>query len=227
MRREEFETRVADWGLRRTCYWYLMTFLGRVFGLHLHYVYISGLPGRVPTAVAEGYEHREVPLAELMPYADGDDELGRELGREFLLQAMDRGDRCVASFFGAEPVGLDFASSKRLPATSQLDHIIPTGFLYSYKSWTHTAHRGKKLALGRIDVQWKQGLNFIYAIETHNYPSVLRPYRPPSERRIQMGYAGWIEIRGRQHPFVSRRAKWIGFGLVPTGGADKRRYVEG
>ena len=226
-RGEALRARITDWGIRRTCYWYVMTFLERVFGLHLHYVYVSGLRSRHPVPAADGYVHRQVPLSELLPYAGGDGELGQELSREFLRQAIDRGDLCVASYFGDELVGFDFSSSQRVPATSQLDHIIPRGFLYSYKSWTHPDHRGRRLGIYRIEIQWDQGLHFIYAIETHNYPSVLRPYRPPAERRIRMGYAGWIEFRGRHIPFVSRRARWIGFGLVPTGQADGRRYLEG
>jgi hypothetical protein len=196
-------------------------------GLHVFHVFINGMPNRIPIPLEEGYVHREISLCELIPFADSEGELAEELTTDFLREATERGDLCVASFFGKELVGFDFASTRRLPATPQLDQIIPPGFLYSYKSWTHPGHRRKKLGLGRIEIQRTQELNYIYAIETHNYPSLLRSYRQPLERRIRMGYAGWIEIRGRQYPFASRRAKWIGFGLARKGEWYDRRIVEG
>jgi hypothetical protein len=51
-------------------------------------------------------------------------------------------------------------------------------------------------------------------IETHNYLSLLRRARVPTQRRIPMGMCGWFTLFGREFPFNTRRAKWIGFEFV-------------
>jgi hypothetical protein len=163
---------------------------------------------------------------ELIPYAESADELGEELDPEFLKQSAERGDICIASFFGEELAGFSFSSTSRAPVTSQLEVIVPSGFRYGFKSWTHPNHRRKKLSLGRTEAKGLRELISIYYIETHNYPSLLRPYRYPSDRRVHMGYVGWIELFGNRYPFATRRAKWIGFELVRKGAAFHRLYTE-
>jgi hypothetical protein len=40
-----------------------------------------------------------------------------------------------------------------------------------------------------------------------------------------MGFCGWITIFGRQIPFTSRRARWVGFELVRNDDNRRRQYV--
>lgn len=61
--------------------------------------------------------------------------------------------------------------------------------------------------------------------ETHNYPSLLHGYRHPRLRGLRMGFCGWITVFGRQIPFNSRRARWIGFEFVRREDHRRRQYV--
>ncbi len=40
-----------------------------------------------------------------------------------------------------------------------------------------------------------------------------------------MGLCGWITLFGRQIPFNTRRAKWIGFELVRKEDHRRRQYI--
>ena len=224
---EGLTSRINDWGLLRTLYWYFMTLVQQVFCFRIHHVFINPrLSGKVVIPLRPGYAHRDVSPAELIPYAAGSDELGEELDSKLLNEFSERGDVCVASFFGEELVGFSFSSTTRAPVTPQLEVIVPPGFRYGYKSWTHPDHRRKKLSLGRTETKRSRELISIYYIETHNYPSLLRPYRHPSSRRVHMGYVGWIEFLGRDYPFASRRAKWVGCEFVRRSSTFKRLYTE-
>jgi hypothetical protein len=224
---EGLKERLKDWGPLRTLYWYFMTLVQRISGLRLHHVFLhAGLPGRVPIPLEPGYVHEDVSPVALIPHIGDAEELSQELDPEFLESSCDNGDVCIASFLGNKLVGFDFSSTTRAPVTSQLELVVPPGFYYSYKSWTHPDHRRKKLAAGRIEILRRRDMMAVYYVETHNYPSLLRPYRYPSARRIHMGYAGWIEVLGREYPFATRKAKWLGFEFIKKGATFKRLYTE-
>jgi len=222
----ELKHRVGTLGWHRSAYWYLLQFLSKALGLRLHHVFVSASAAKSIIATEPAYEHREVSPSELMPYIDDDPVLRDQLTPDFLRQSQTQNDECIASFFDDRLVGFDFSSTTKAPVTSQLEVLVPAGFSYGYKGWTHPDHRRKKLALRRIQLKSSVDYMTIYYIETHNYPSLLRPYRHPSERRQHMGYVGWVTIRGRQYPFASRRAKWIGFEFVRKGLKHRRLYTE-
>ncbi len=219
-----FAQRKDDWGLARTLYWYVMAAADKVLGLRLHYVFVGPTFANMqPVELPPGYSNRQVQLHELDAYA------GRlpELDEAFLHGARERGDLCVGSFYGGELVGFSFLTSTRVRATDKLDVVVPTGFTYSYKSWTQPQHRRASLAGSRLFVMNQvhgNRLPALFYIETHNYPSLLRSYRPPREQRMHMGYIGWFGWFGRQFPFASRRAKWIGMEFVPRGAVYERFY---
>lgn len=218
--------RYSEFGLRRTAYWYLMTLLQHSIGLRLHHVFIRhGIPEKTRFRSPPGYSNREVTPDELLGYIDTG-AVSAELSADFLHASAARNDHCVASFFGEELVGFDFSSTTEAPVTSQLEIVVPPGFRYGYKGWTHPDHRRKHLSLLRIEAGYTTELAAMYYIETHNYPSLLRPYRYPVARRLHMGYIGWIEFRGRQYPFATRRARWVGIELQKKGAHKKRLYTE-
>ncbi len=219
-----FVERARYLGARRALYAALMNMLARLIGLHLHHVFINqGIASDGQFVSNPAYVNRMVGFDELRSYA------GRVEGLddEFLDFAETNGDVCAASFFGDELVGYDFSSSKRARVNEQLDILVPYGFSYGYKGWTHPDHRRHKLSLARIELKRDKRLGAgIYYIETHNYPSLMRPYRYPAARRLHMGYIGWVEIFGRLIPFATRRARWIGLEFVVRDDDGHRLYIE-
>ncbi|NKB97149.1 MAG: hypothetical protein GKR90_01425 [Pseudomonadales bacterium] len=218
-----FKARVDQFGLKRAVFWYLTTLIERTFKVHVHYVFVTqSIPDRQDFFPPEGYEHRAVAPIDLLPYVPVCDELSEEMLRE----SEANKDTCLASFYQNELVGFDFSSTSRAPVTDQLDFVVPSGFRYGYKGWTHPDHRRKKLSQGRIELHKTLRTAAMFYIKINNYPSLLRPYRYPGARRMHTGYVGWIEFRERQIPFASRRAKWVGCEFAPKGETLKRRYTE-
>ena len=224
-----FKTRRRDWGVKRALYWELMHALSKI-GVRLHYVRVLAgmleIEGEEKPEVPPGYEARMVALAEMLPYADST--FG--LSRDYLHTAFQRGDRCTANFYHGELVGYSFNAYARARASEQLDVLVPGGFRYSYKAWTHPDHR--RVNLSRIRAYTRRAMlphdhnqRAISFVETHNYPSLLHGYRHPRLRGLPMGFCGWITIFGRQIPFTSRRARWIGFELVRNDDDRRRQYV--
>ena len=202
----------------------------RRFGLRLYYVQVESNLSEVrddpAPVVPAGIDTRIVPIESLEPHAGRVD----DLDHEFLQQASARDDQCVANFAGDELVGYAFVSFTRAPVTDQLDVLVPRGFQYIYKGWTHPDYRRANLTKARQHVRRKALLKNraprgIRYIETHNYASLLHGYRAPSDRDLHMGFCGSITIWGREVPFNTRRARWIGFELVRKTDTRPRQYV--
>jgi hypothetical protein len=114
--------------------------------------------------------------------------------------------------------------------TAQLDALVPRGFQYVYKGWTHPDYRRANLTSARMRVRRnalreERAPRGIRYIETHNYASLLHGYRAPADRDLPMGFCGSFTFFGREIPFNSRRARWIGFELVRKADAGTRQYV--
>jgi len=207
------------WGLRRALYWQIMHALKVIVGFNIHYVKVgSGMRNVYEDVVPvfpEGYEVRMVGLEDLLPYSETEP----DLSPEFLKQVFRRGDVCVASFYDTDLVGFSFQSGSRAPVTGQLDILVPERFLYIYKTWVRSDHRRKNLSQVQGYVRRQSRLEEdstwgIWYVETHNYPSLLHSYLHPRERRLSAGFIGWITVFGREIPFRSPRAKWLGVELV-------------
>ena len=134
------------------------------------------------------------------------------------------------TFYQGELVAFSFNSRVSAPVTDQLEVIVPEGFRYGYKSWTHVDHRRNNLS--RMGGWFKQNFadrpfteRSISYIETHNYPSLLHGYRHPNLRQLRMGLVGWATLFGKQIPFSSRRAKWIGFQFQRKDKEYRRQYI--
>ncbi len=226
---QNLRQRQRDWGLRRALYWECMHFLG-YFGLHVHYVTIGSDLKRPHEnerpIVPDGYKTRVVGLEDLLPFV----ETVPGLDPEFLREAFARGDECAANFHEDELVGFGFVCRSRTRASDQLDVLIPKGFRYNYKDWTHDDHRRRNLSSMRGHVRFttlprpyeERSISFV---ETHNYASLLHAYVHPRERRIRLGFFGWLTVFGRQIPFNSRTAKWVGLELVRRDDDGRRQYV--
>ena len=214
----------------RAIHWQIMRSLAVVLGLRVHYVFVGSGSGRLDRVAAPeipvGYQVRMVALAELLPYAG----TVPNLSAAFLEEAFAGGDVCVASFHGDELVGFSFQSGGRSPVTRQLDILVPEGFRYTYKTWVHAEHRRRNLTQiqnyvrhhSRSGEDRRRGF---WYVETHNYPSLLHGYRRPEDRALVMGLIGWISLFGRQVPFRSSRARWLGVELVRKDDHRARQYV--
>lgn len=226
----EFQKRRQDWGLKRALHWVLMNLLRRLLGLRLYYVLVESnvreIVGEQQPPVPEGIDTRIVGIEELFPFA------GKvaDLDREFLETVRARGDVCIANFRHDELVGFAFVSFTRARASAQLDVLVPKGFQYVYKGWTHPDYRRANLGAARVYLRHgllreNHGQRGISYVETHNYASLLHGYRHPRERSLLMGFCGSITVFGREIPFNSRRARWVGFEMVRRTDPGLRQYV--
>ncbi|MEM9620633.1 MAG: hypothetical protein AAF993_03230 [Pseudomonadota bacterium] len=201
--------RLRLWGWRRSLYWLLMSALARL-GLRLHRVDTAPYRNRTPAAqLPDGYRTGYVPLAELQAMLPVDG-----LNSAFLKQAEAHGDICVANFYLDQLVGYSFYARARARVTDQLDILVPRGFEYVYKSWTHPEHRRRHLNKARANLHQPAALTPVWYVETHNYASLLTHYRYPAGRPLRAGYLGWFSVLGRHLPFTSRQAKRLGLRLV-------------
>lgn len=216
---EPMRQRVLDWGWRRALYWQFMHGLKRIIGLHLHYVRVGSdrddLLEPDPPHIDTCFDCRLGTIEDLQPFVGKPE----HLDQEFLDDFVARNDQCVIILHKDELVHFTFYSRSRTRVTPQLDVIIPQGFRYSYKAWTHEDFRLRNLA--KYSTWYFQSNGYrphkersLSYIETHNYASLLRSPRHPNKQSIKVGYIGWIVIGGRQIPFTSRRARWIGFVLM-------------
>ena len=224
-----FRERRDQWGLKRALHWQFMNFLARCFGLRLSYLLLSSGSGRwdrmEASCVPYGYDVRMVTLKDLLPFVDP----VSDLTVDFLETSFSSGDACVASFMEGELVGFSFRAGTRASLSNQLDILIPKGFHYTYKTWIHHDHRRRNLSQAQGYVRHRSlptdyGSRGIWFVETHNYPSLLHGYRHPRERAISMGFLGWISLWGKEFPFTSRTARWLGVEVVRKGDFRARYY---
>jgi len=224
-----FNARRRDWGLERALYWELMHAISKL-GIRLHYVNVESnvreILGEDEPILAVGYETRFVGHAEVLPH------VGRvpDLDREFVDTVFARGDVCIANFRGDELVGFAFVTYTRARVSDQLDVLIPKGFQYVYKGWTHPDHRRGHLTAARVYLRHQllrsdHAQRSVSYVETHNYASLLHSYRRPVERSLRMGFCGWITLFGRQIPFNSPAARWLGFEMVRRDDDGRRQYT--
>ena len=223
--------RIQDWGLKRAIYWQIMHTLARYLGIELLYVRVSAdrddLQMKEPIPVVPvAYRPKLATKEDLLPY------VGKipHLDEEFVDSSFDRGDICVAVFYEEQLVHFAFSTRVRARVTDQLEVIVPPGFRYGYKSWTDPEHRRRQVSRLAQRYRTEQrvipfDVRGIHMVATHNYPSLMHGYRHPSRRSIPMGFVGWVTLFGRQYPFASRHAKWIGFEFVRKGEELDRQYV--
>ena len=226
---QNFRDRRASWGLRRALYWQIMQGARRL-GFRLYYVRVEAnvqrLFGEPEPVLPPGFDTRiETPRA-LLPW------VGQvaDLNAQFLDAAHARADLCLVSYHDGKPVGFAFVTHTRAPVSAQLDVLVPKGFQYVYKGWTHPDYRRAQLTKARMYLRHgilleNPTLRGISYVETHNYQSLLHGYRPPIERSLHLGFCGSFTLFGREIPFNTRRARWIGFELVRKEDSGTRQYV--
>jgi len=211
---ERFSQHRRLWGTTRALNFFLGGLLQRL-GVSINYVFVGaddGLRKAQAPEIPPGYETR---LGTYQDFVDFDGE-----GYDYDLSAVERyfanGDRCAVTFCDGAMVGYRFNTIVEAPVTEQLSVRVPDGFIYAYKAWIHAKHRRKNLDSRAVwvinqsrpaDCRERD----IWYIATHNYPSLLHGYVNPKARSLRMGLVGWVTLFGKQLPFSSRGAKWLGF----------------
>ena len=227
---QAFKNRKNQWGLRRCLYWELMNILRIAFGFQIHYLNIgNSIHDSFDENLCDppdGYKTRKLDPQELLAWVDSVPELVPEI----LQTAIANGDMCFANFFEERLVGFDFISRTRTVVSDQLDILIPEGFRYGYKGWTHPDHRQSGLARMRARAMLESAdrpyhERLIWYVETHNYSSLLHRYKPPREHNLRVGFIGWFSFFGKQLPFNSRNAKRYGVEFVRKEDSGNRQYI--
>jgi len=207
-----------------------MHLLKTLLGFRIHYLNIGNdiydvLYANLPEFTDE-YPTRILRPEELLPYLES----VPELNSEALQRAIVNKDDCTANFFNGALVGFSFESRARTIVTEQIDLLVPDGYRYGYKGWTHPDHRRANLEKfrSRATIEQRDYPHHerpIWYIETHNYASLLHGYKPPRERDLRVGIIGWYSFFGKQIPFNSRNAKRYGIEMVRREDSKKRQYV--
>jgi hypothetical protein len=228
---DKFEER-SGWGVPRLVAYYFFAGLERFLNLPVYRVWVgSGIRSarhdQLPKEIPEEYPTCRLEPRDLIPYASEKN----GLDEAFLEGAQTRGDRATAVFSKNKIVSYSFESTTRTPFEHDLELLIPPGFLYAYKSWTHPDFRRRGLTkyIGKVkfDERWANGglKRGIWYIKFHNYPSLLtNVYQQPQHRPLYVGSMVVLKALGRTVYFNSRRAKWFGCVLVREGEAACRTY---
>lgn len=205
-----------QWGSRRALFWAVMTLLQRL-GISINYVFVGAdrddlKRSRPAPPVPSGYETR---LATPQDFV-GLDEQDYRFDPSMIDRAFANNDSVAITLFQGKLVAYRCRTTVEAPVTEQLKLRVPDGFEYAYMAWVHADHRRRNLdakAVWVLNQHSPKSLSdrSIWYIAVHNYPSLLHRYEPPGQRRLRMGLVGWYTVFGKQVPFASRRAKWLGF----------------
>ncbi len=225
------KVRIKDWGWRRVLFGTFLRILYRLVGLRLNRVWIGH--GRLdleppPFDPPEGYDVRMVTREDLMPFARKE----YLLDPEFLDVAFGNGDIVTAAFYDGDLVSYTFNTTKRTIVDDQLELLVPDGFRYGYKGWTHPDHRRKYVSrmlwAPRRKYYEENNLNHrgAWYIQLNNYPSRLYTHRHLNMIGIRTGFFGSVRLFGREIPFNSRWARKMGLILVRKGDNNTRLYTD-
>lgn len=131
-------------------------------------------------SLPNGFSASFVTREELLRRADEFAEL--DLDREFVVEALDRGDACYGIFFEDALVSYGWYSQHPTAIQSDLVFHPGSGYVYMYRGYTLGAFRGKRLhaigmshALNHYRNENYQGL--ISYVERQNFTSLRSIYR--------------------------------------------------
>jgi ribosomal protein S18 acetylase RimI-like enzyme len=142
-------------------------------------------------------------------------DLPKQLDADFLQSALSRGDLCAAAFDGGHMVGFQWASFTTAQINEQLAVEFPSSHRYGYKGFVHPDYRGRRIAwrvMRYLDSEcllrgYEQTMVYV---ETHNYASLANLERLGNRC---IGYAGYLSLGRRCHPFATKGARRHGFSF--------------
>jgi len=201
------------WGLKKTLYRSLMRLLERYLGLHVFAINARELDPNAPLA--------ELPPGESIRYLEPQDfdEIYRSpklnISQAMASDALARGDRCIGYFDGSDLVSYFWCATAPTPMEAGLWVRFPAGFSYAYKALTLASHRGRRLQQALTHANdvtlTKAGLTHnIEYIAGYNYPQLTASARYGNRT---LGYAGYLARRGRTLLLHSPGVRHSGFKI--------------
>ncbi len=202
------------WGLARAMYARLMPRLEALLSFRVFVIHARALNADAPLdALPEGSSIGVLGQQELLAFAE-DSHL--DLSSAFVLHACARGDLCFGYVERGELVAYVWVGVRRTPAEAGLWVEFATSDVYSYKAFTRSSHRGRRLqqCLANCSDRWLTAHGYFHNvdyIQTHNIASIIAD-RGHGNRAI--GYAGYLQCFGRIHCFRSPGVVARGFRFV-------------
>ena len=213
----KFENLLADvkrWGLKRSAFIRVMSMLRRHAGLHIYRVNARPLSaGRPEAHLPEGIAVRIVAPDELSRAAD-DPEL--DLDRDFVRDALARGDMAFGAFEGIRLVGYTWRTFSAAPDREGVWVRVSRPYQYSYKAFTRPTHRRKRIhvAITFFADAYLLARGYRFEVgytEISNFSGIgLADFMG----RLKIGYAGYVNWFGRSIPFRTAVVRKIGVELL-------------
>jgi hypothetical protein len=170
--------------------------------------------------IAQPYRHAVLGREALLSFSKT---VEYELPREFVMEAVEKGDECHAILHGDELASYGWYSRKPTLLNDELRVHFSEEYLYMYKGFTMRKHRGQRLhaigmtlALMKYRAAGDKGL--VSIVETNNFDSLKSCYR--------MGYlpCGNIRYARLARKYLIRAdagCKAFGFDLRPVSSTRK------
>jgi hypothetical protein len=173
-------------------------------------------------ATPEGIVVRYPSPAELLAACERGD-MG--LDRDWVDEALARGDLVAAAFDGVEMIGYMWSSYSAAPHIEGIWIEFCAPYRYGYKSFVHPDYRGRRIsnrvsAYSDADSLRRGFTHAISVVKTQNYKSIRANQRHPG--REYVGLAGYLCLFGRVLPFRSPAVKKLGFRFVPPDEVSER-----
>lgn len=149
--------------------------------------------------------HREILEAAKIP--------ALKLGRDFVIEAIDRGDLAYGAFYKKELVSLIWRTLTEAPHIDGLSVRVNRPYSYAYKAFTLPSYRGKHLSPSLILYSDRELLKRKYThragfVDVCNIASMEAGKYAGSRL---LGFAGYAKWFGRIIPFSTPAVKKIGF----------------
>ena len=175
----------------------------------------AGAPIDAQLGRLEAYRHGLFKPAELEPYVDDPE---NALTREFLDYAATQGDTCYATFEGDTLVSYCWNSDKPTLIEDDLHIEFRKGYIYRYKEYTRTSHRGRRLT----SFARAESLRLFAATDVKGFAGYVEADNFVSYRALQRAnhlFPGFIVVLGKgPAPWIwhSPGAREWGFRVLST-----------
>ena len=162
--------------------------------------------------VTPPYRHAVLDREALLSFSKTDE---YELPREFVIEALDKGDECHAILHGDELASYGWYSPKPTLLNDELRVHFSREYLYMFKGFTLRKHRGHRLhaigmtlALMKYRASGYKGL--VSIVETNNFDSLKSCYRMGY---LPCGNIRYVKLAGTYLIHADAACKTFGFDL--------------
>jgi len=182
----------------------------RYLGIHCYRIRLRPLDVTAPVVRPEHLDVRQATETELWS-ATANPELG--ISREFLADAIARGDKSYAAFDDGQIVAFTWRSTNAAPHQDGLRVSASRPYIYGYKGFTLVSHRGMRLNIIVNDAanadSLQQGFTHMMGFVALHNAAKLANWRKHGFRTV--GYAGYLRWFGSPVPFRTPSVSRTGF----------------